>query len=344
MLILPALILSAAMAETKPSRFITAERNYKSPQGTIKEMTIITLPEHFNQQLFDQVNNKIGPVYPAHSKVHHIKSTSSSLIYETDYVISEYGLRLHRQIDPGSKHLIIAGDSNVFGEGCRESETLFAHLEQFPSLKEFDFYNFGHRGGGPHNTLSLMEHYPYARLIKEKYGLFLYQFFPAHMIERVIGGKNYVGWDQGRSPWYELNDKSALVYKGNFDKRTITALYKTMSGSDFLNWLFPVLPQIHSAHLKLVAKIFERMKGLYLRDFPSGKFVVLLNEQAGTASTQTLELQKELKKLKVETLLLTDKPVPLEKYTFRDMHLNSEGQKWTAGLLEKEILKIFSLH
>lgn len=344
MLILPALIFSSVHAESGKARYMTTERNYKTPQLSIKETTIIGLPENFNEKLFDQLNDKIGPVYPSHSKVHHIKSTSSMLIFETDYVIGEYGLRVHSRSQQGTKHMILAGDSNIFGEGCSEQETMFAHLGNIPALADFQLYNFGHRGGGPHNTLSLIEHYPYTKLIREKQGYFFYQFFPAHMIERVIGAKNYVGWDQGRSPWYDLNEKNELIYKGSFRNRMITSLYQKMAGYDFLNWLFPSLPRISSPHLKLVAKVFERMKNIYQRDFPQGKFVVVLNEHQPSASAQTLELQNELKKLNIETALLAAAPLPIEKYTFKDMHLNPEGQKWMADLLGKEILKIFSLH
>lgn len=328
-------MIFTARAENSPSRFMRSERMIKTPELSIKETTIIELPQNFSYTFFDQLNEKIGPVYPSHSKVHHVKSSSASLIFETDYEIGDLGLRLHRSSTDQKKikHLIVAGDSNVFGEGCSQKDTLPAQLEKFTSFSQYQIYNFGHRGGGPHNTLSLMEHYPYRKNIQEKEGLFLYQFFPAHMIERVIGGKNYTGWDQGRSPWYELNEKNELIYRGSFSNRNLTALYKKMAASEILNWLFPSLPRLSSSHLKLVAKVFEKMKAVYLRDFPQGKFVVVLNELTADIPKLTQELQKELKLVHVDSIILAAAPPSLEKMTFKDMHFNPEGQKWMAGLL-----------
>ncbi len=343
MLIFLALLVSFQSNICVAGKILESERTYVSNQLSITEKTRIETSEDYQKTVHDQLNEKIGPVYPPHSLVFHEKSIKNKFLFHASYTIGDFGLRT-LQSQRGSRHLIISGDSNVFGEGCKDSETLFAFLK--PAVKDVHLYNFGHRGGGPHNTLSLMEHTSALATVSEAQGLFLYHFFPAHMIERVIGGKNYSGWDQGMSPWYSLDDKDELIYHGPFKNRSLTKIYQWMAGSDLLNWLFPSLPRIGQAHLHLVAKIFEKMKATYLQRFPAGRFAVLLNP--GFSDDQTNKefsekLKMELTKLKIEVHILKGATKNVAELTFPDGHFNPEGQREEAGLVKTKLLEIFFL-
>lgn len=299
----------------------------------------IFYPENFKSAEFNLLIQKIGYVYPPFSKVEHIKHAKDQLMFKALYRLGNYGLRSDSPTIRAPFHLIIAGDSNVFGEGCNENETVTARLSGL--IKDHHVYNFGHRGGGPHNTLSLWEHFPVQNLITEKKGLFIYDLFSSHMLERVIGGKNYVAWDNGISPWYELNDKDEPVFKGQFKDKKITALYSFLSSSTLMNWLFPVLPRINSDHLHLVSKIFVKMKALYLASFPEGKFIVLLNNST-MKDEHVDELRAELEKYKIETINLPFQERKVEPLTFKDMHFNPEGQKWQAELISAALKNLSS--
>lgn len=313
---------------------------YKSNKHELTEKTRIELPNGYQKIVHDHLNEKIGTVYPPYSFVTQEKWMNKNLLFRARYSLSAFGLRTFNG-KAGTRHLIIAGDSNVFGEGCNDNETLFAFLD--PEIKDARLYNLGHRGGGPHNTLSLVKNYPALSLVKEPKGLFLYNFFPTHMIERVIGGKNYSGWDSGLSPWYSLSEKDELVANGPFKNRSMTQIYKWMAGSDFLNWLFPNLPRIGKKHLHLVAKVFEQLKKQYLQQFPEGHFLVVLNLSSLQEDRYSKDLENELKQLNIETVTVGPVETDLNRLTFPDGHFNPEGQRLQADLLKKKYLEIFFL-
>jgi len=340
MLIFLTLLFSFHSKICEAKKILENENVQHANNLTLTEKTRIEVPDTYKKIEHDQLNEKIGPVYPPFSKVTHEKWLKDHLVFRAKYSIGAFGIRTFPG-KTGTRHLIIAGDSNVFGEGCNDNETLFTFLDQ--QLKDIHLYNFGHRGGGPHNTLSLIENFPVLSQVQESKGLFLYNFFAAHMIERVIGGKNYSGWDHGMSPWYSLSDRDELISNGSFKKRSMTAIYEWMSRSDFLNWLFPALPRISKDHLHLVAKIFEKIKMDYLQKFPEGKFVVILNQTSALKDLYTENLQLELKQLKIDSLILGTSDTDINKMIFPDGHFNPEGQRSQAGLLKQKLLEIFFL-
>lgn len=337
-------MIFAKAAAASESRILTHEAEFTINNVSIKEKTRIELGRENNRAQDKILFETIGPVYPPFSEIFHQKFSGNTLLFDVSYHTGQYGLRQEPQHLPQTKasHLIVAGDSNVFGEGCGDGETLTASLEKI--VPQFHAYNFGHRGGGPHNTLSLMEHYPFASLIKEKKGVFLYNFFPAHMIERVIGAKNYVAWDKGQGPWYSLDSKDQLKYEGPFSKRPMTKMYQFIADHAWLNKLLPVLPRIGPHHLHLVAKLFERMQSLYKRSFPEGTFVVVLNLNVSHGEKMADELKSELEKVHVPVVIVQTDKTDQTNMVFKDMHYNPEGQKWQARLMADALLKIFSLH
>lgn len=320
----------------------SVERIIEQGEDVFKDSASITYPQNFEKEKFNQLIQKIGYVYPPFSTVDHVKHFNNQLMFSVRYYPKDYGLRLSStNSGPAKFHFIVAGDSNVFGEGCSEEETLTSKLTTL--MPGFHIYNFGHRGGAPHNTLSLWEHFPVKQLITEKKGIFLYDLFSAHMLERIIGGKNYVAWDNGLSPWYELNSQDVAVYRGQFKDKLITSVYAFIARHKWMNWLFPVLPRINSGHIHLIARIFVKMRQQYLQSFPEGRFVVLFNNS--TIDDKNADrLQAELKKENIETLTLPFQNAGNAGHTFKDMHFNPEGQKWQAGLISKAVLKIFPLH
>jgi hypothetical protein len=305
----------------------------------------IHYPDNFSKRSYDELVNKIGYVYPPFSTVEHTKTMEGKTLFTARYKIEQYGLRLPAETSKESKknfHLILDGDSNVFGEGCNEEATLTSQLEK--KLTNFHLYNFGHRGGAPHNTLSLIENYPFQNLIAEKKGIFIYDFFTTHMIERVIGGKNYIAWDNGLSPWYDFDEiNNTIVYKGQLKEKTSSKIYARLSKYSLFNWLFPVLPRITQTHIKLVSKIFAKMKKDYLQSFPEGRFIVLINDTVNDEyDIKTIQLTRtlheELEKENIETIWPGHQKInSLDAVTFKDGHFNPEGQKWQAGIIFEQL-------
>lgn len=306
----------------------------------------IKYPLQFSKVDYDYLVSLVGYVYPPHSVVNHSKFENNKLMFKAQYQLMNFGLRSNTPaVKKADFHLILAGDSNVFGEGCDENNTVTAQLAL--NLPHYHVYNFGHRGGGPHNTLSLLEHFPVQNLIQEKKGIFIYDFF-TYMLERSIGAKNYIAWDNGLSPWYELDENKEAVFKGQLKQKKISKLYSYIAKSSVLNWLFPVLPQINQGHIQLVAKILSKMKKNYLREFPDGRFIVLLNDK--TTEDKKLQqlsalLKEELKKENIETLWMPyDETINMKDgiMGFADGHFNPRGQKWQADLISELIKNLSS--
>ena len=126
----------------------------------------------------------------------------SSKDYYEKYTYDKFNFRVIDQSFlnmNAKKHFIVAGDSNVFGDGCRDEDTLAALLSK--DLEDFYVYNWGLQGGGPHDSLYLIEFENALKLIKEKEGIMAYNLFP-FLFERAIGSKNYLKWSRRTSPYY----------------------------------------------------------------------------------------------------------------------------------------------
>ncbi len=290
-----------------------------------------------NKQLFQTIGN----TFPINSHVIHIKKIKDKTIFEAKYTIGDYGLRVFPKNSSAKKdknHLIIAGDSMVFGEGCQDNETITAHLSK--NLPDYEVLNLGHRGGGPHNTLALFENYPIEKLINQKKGIFMYDFFTQYMFERVIGSKNYVAWDRGQSPYYDLNNNGELERYGNFNDRFFTSLiYKFINSWPWLNKLLPILPRINEHHINIITKVFVKMKKAYLSKFPDGKFFVIINNSSVFNPENSIQILKNnLIKSGIEIIELPFIPLLNETYNFKDGHFNGRGQKLQADAISHHIL------
>lgn len=289
----------------------------------------------------DALQKKVGGIYYPNSLVWVRMMDNEKLIKDVKYTIGDYGIRKSKTSSLGalkSKHWILAGDSNIFGEWCSDDETLDASLSSI--MPKYSIYNFGKRGGGPHNTLAFMQNFEFKKLITEQEGVFTYTFFPYYMYQRVIGSKNYLAWDKGESPYYALDGSDNLIYKGTFNDRFFfTSFYKFLSSNSFLNKLFDELPRVSESDTNLVAAMFYEMKQSYMKKFPKGKFIVIINNSmARSEDWKTEVLVKNLNQrgVKVEVIPYSEH---YNKHRFIDNHIDQEGQRLQADayvqLLEK---------
>ncbi|MBC7713480.1 MAG: hypothetical protein H7177_09080 [Rhizobacter sp.] len=300
---------------------------------------------HFYEQHdyveYENLMSAIGYTAPPYSQFNHIKKINDKLVYDVNYNIGMLGFRTipDNLLNKGAPfHFIIAGDSNTFSEGCSDKDSIAAQLS--PLLKNYYVYNLGQRGAGPHNMLALMKNYPFEDLIKEKNGIFLYNFFPTYMFERVIGSKSYSGWDHGRSPYYDLDRNGKLIRNGYFKDRTFTSIfYNFLNSFKWLNKLIPNLPRINDHHIEIVTKIFLEMKKEYLFKFPSGKFYIIINNSYQAATHESLGLIKNLKKYKLDYIEVPFNPDFEKGYILKDLHLNKKGQATQTKFIAQEILK-----
>lgn len=310
------------------------KKDYKV-ENTYSIVSQPPLPENYRQSLAYSINS-----FHPFTKLQHISKYGSEVIYNQVYESADFGLRAipksYYAKNP-TQHVIVAGDSNIFGDGVGVENTLPILLaNEIPTSHP---YNFGIRGGGPHHTLAFMEFFPWENIIKEKKGIFIYNYYDL-LFERVIGLKNYILWSKGITPYYNINDKGVATYQGNFNTRFLTKIFQFLNSFEWLNKLLPTLPRPRHQHTVIIGKIFLKMYNEYIKKFPKGKFYVAVNYNFYPFVSERLkDLEGELTKNKVPYIA-----IPFEtdnnEYVFKDYHLNPKGHQLEAKL----ILKVLPLN
>ncbi len=269
--------------------------------------------------------------------IRHLSKYHDRILFDQTYEIGEFGFRnIEKALysSTANKHLIVAGDSNTFGIGVSDRETLPVLLANIK--KEYHPYNFGIRGGAPHCTLGMMEFFPWNKIIAEEDGYFIYNYYD-FLIDRVVGSKGYMAWNDGNSPNYQLNDNGEAEYIGSFRDRFINIIYKQILSVKWLDKLLPQLPRHRKHHSILVSKIFLKMKEEYLKKFPKGKFIVAINYSFEEMVPGRLEeIREELQKNKIAYVILP-KLEFTANFKMGDGHLSAEGHKTEASLISKII-------
>ncbi len=274
---------------------------------------------------------------------HTARDERGAIEFQKKYTTTRYGFRKSPLKEKSNKILIIAGDSNTFGIGCNDDETLTYHLDKL--LPDTQMINMGLAGTGANSLLYFLQHYDLKDVIPSTAPTVMLYDFNDYLIERMIGGKNFIRWGW-MQPDYELRGNE-LVYAGTFNDQWISKFYKLINLIDPKNILFPNLPRIHDHHYKLVARIFLEIKKTFLQQTnKTNRFAVLihpftLNEQNRPV---VAKVEEELNKLGIETIRFDEKTALnyISIYP-HDLHMRPEGQLYYAGLIAPKVQNIFSL-
>jgi hypothetical protein len=153
---------------------------------------------------------------PAHDREISVQRyVGDELVYDTVYGINADGLRRtpsSPNVEPTSSVLFFGG-SVTFGEGVGDSESMPYRVGEKLG-PQFQVYNFGFHGYGPHQMLAALEFGLADSVVDETVSDVIYQALPAH-IARVAG---LMDWDRA-GPWYALNDGGDVKYMGSFADR-----------------------------------------------------------------------------------------------------------------------------
>lgn len=291
--------------------------------------------KNFNSNEYEQLKNKIGRVLPINSRVQHIIHNQKGDSFNVTYRLNQFGQRQTILRGNRSQHLILAGDSNTFGQGVEDNWTLDSLF--FKKFSNYNTYNFGQLGGGPSNTLALLETTSWFEQIKENKGKMIYIFYPEWMTMRVIGSKQYITLLGGQTPYFFLDSDKKLVRKGNLGDRLISKIFLLISKLDYFH-LIGDLPPLTEDHIELIAKIFNKMQLEYKKMFPSGEFAVAIIARMDVKHLFISELEKKLSSegVKFATIDINSQPDPPQKYLF-DHHQSAIGQQITMDSLVKAI-------
>lgn len=287
----------------------------------------------YNATEYTNLSKHIGWTYPINSRTtRSVKNSTGG--YKFTFTTNQYGLRVLPSLGKRPNHLIVAGESNTFGQGVSDTEnTPYLLGKAHPNYTP---YNYGICGGGPHNTLGLMQNYQWEKSIAEPTGKMIYIYYPAWMNERPIGTKNYLSWENGHSPWYELNSKDELIRKGIFRDRFLTMIFKGITTIDKRHWVGD-LPKFNDGHFKLIAKIFQEMQKEYYKKFPKGEFVLLVSDSGMEDAKANEPLIAHLKSYKVNVKRIHQNTRMDDNLRFMDYHFNEKGQQMVADSVSEAV-------
>jgi hypothetical protein len=175
----------------------------------------------------------------------------------------------------------VTGCSFAFGYGLKEDQTLAFYLD---SILGYRGYNYGVSGHGTQQTLALLQSRDLRAEFEEANGLMVHLFIDEH-IKRLIGSRRLIKLWASNYPYYHLRGDK-LVREGSFwTGRHITSrFYRIISQSAFIDLFDIDIPWYTSdAHVQLFRAVLKKSKREFLRQFPEGRFVVIIGPNASLA-------------------------------------------------------------
>jgi hypothetical protein len=293
----------------------------------------MNFPENQKDPFIQQINPFV--IFPD-SVIQDTMSHDGKTIFSVVYHTGEFGLRLTKKNPRATKHFILSGDSNLFGIGVKDDETLPAKLgEKIPS---YDAYNMGFVGMGPSSTLHFFEHYNLKKMIgNQAHGIFLYDFH-FHLIDRVIGSKSFMTWSK-KPPRY-IYEKGQLIYKGPFENYWPVKFYQFLNQLPYNQILIPNLPRITHEHIELTAKILAAIKKEYLAQTDAqNKFFVSFNPKFINVKNSSYvdELISTLRKEGIQVITFDKADIlPLPQIP-GEVHLNATAHENYSQMLLKKL-------
>jgi hypothetical protein len=276
--------------------------------------------------------------YPAVVINDQLLSNENKTIYNVRYHTEKFGLRRTPNSNTHShQHLIISGDSNIFGIGVADDKTLPNRLAQ--SIPNYAVYNLGLTATGPSSALYFLQQFGLKDIIPsdQRTGIFIYDFHH-YLIERVIGSKEFLRWGIFQARYGLKNNK--VEYLGPFNHHWLSLFYKFLNYLPFNQKLFPNLPRISREHLYLTAKLFAEMKNEYLKQTNAqNRFIITINPKYinPNNSKDVDTFVQFLKREKIEVIQFKTEEI-LDLPAFDDGHLNEAGLQNYSQMMARKLL------
>jgi hypothetical protein len=201
------------------------------------------------------------------------KTKGKHLVYDVAYTISDHGARVTKG-DPNGDTWFFMGDSNMFGEGVNDDETL-------PSFFSADLgyhanvVNLGFHGYGPHQMLRSLETDRLRPFIHGAVRQVTYEGIWSHPW-RAAGHDD---WD-AYGPSYALS-RTGVTYAGPFHGRFVGFTLKVLEKSDFFRFVLDhtlYRLEVSDDDIERYARILERSAQLARSKYGAGFTVVYWDE------------------------------------------------------------------
>ncbi|MCF8461293.1 MAG: hypothetical protein K9G46_11265 [Flavobacteriales bacterium] len=207
--------------------------------------------------------------------ISHALVVNDSLIYKKHYRIDALGRHITPTNDSArAAFAMVTGCSYVFGYANEENETLSYYLDSLTGLRG---YNYGISGHGTQQTLAFLQSRNLHQEIKEPNGLLVHLFIDRH-IQRLIGTRRLINLWASNFPYYYL-DGEELKHDGSFlsGRNWLTRFYRAISQSSFIALFDIDVPwYVSDGHMKLFGAVLREAKREFLKQYPDGRFLVVL--------------------------------------------------------------------
>jgi hypothetical protein len=236
---------------------------------------------------------------PADTTISHAYLVNDSLIYKQYYRIDDFGRRITPSTKPDSLYdqfALITGCSFAFGYGLNEQETIGYFIDSLTGKRP---YNYAVSGYGTQQTLALLRSRDLHAEIDESNGVLIHLFIDDH-IKRLIGSRRLIKLWASHFPYYYL-DGNELKRNGSFwsGRHVQSRFYRAISESAFIGLFDIDVPWfVTDAHLKLFSTVLGEGKKEFLKQYPEGRFVVII----GPNSELAPRVRNALEEINIEVL------------------------------------------
>ena len=281
----------------------------------------------------------LAPSVVAHHRQAQGRTQASSVTYEID----DRG----RRRTPTSPHparssfLLFFGDSNTFGEGLGQTDTLPYYAGELATGHRP--YNYGVPGYGPQHMLELLNVRHFADEVPERDGHAVYLLIPAH-VARVIGSsKVSTGWGR-HFPYYQLGPDGGVLASGDFvhGHPLTTLLYYFWNESNLAAASGVDLPPRYSEeHYRLTARILGESGRQLARQVRLQGFHVILAQAYNAPQLEVLDrMRAALAREGVAVLdysRLLDASDPRNRLSDVDYHSSAAANRVMAARLASDL-------
>lgn len=271
-------------------------------------------------------------------------------IYNVNIELSIAGSRINLGIkENAGGHIIIAGDSQSFGNGVSDSEVTSNILNE--RYTDLNFYNLAHPTWSPASTYLFfdpevginMEQY-----VKEENGSFIYLLYP-YLTYRDNGYPSTFDLTSGLTTNYKIVQnglKTTGMFKDTNDFWTNLKKYSSYNNfsSFFENGVMPLkhsfskkkLLRSSYAHTSLILAV---MMNQYLSYYPESNFYVALCDPFNDDPDNMLIEELAYRELEIIDLRDEDVCSSSDEFYYLNNQLNVEGHQKIAELIQQRIIE-----
>lgn len=225
------------------------------------------------------------------------KTKDKRLVYDVAYSISDKGVRVTKG-NPDGETWLFMGDSNMFGEGVNDDETLPSYFSADLDYRA-NVVNLGFHGYGPQQMLRSLETDRLRPLVHGAVKQVIYE----GIVDHPWRAAGHDDWDV-YGPSYALSG-DGVSYTGPFHSRYVGFMLKVLQKSDFFRFvldrtLFRFV--LSDEDIERYARILERSARLADSKYHSGLTVVFWDLD----SDQSRRIVARLRKTALPLVLVSE--------------------------------------